>query len=163
MHIRSATAGDAPAISALILSVAHFFTLDPEGRGAEDFLQSLQPGAVAARLATAAFTTWVAVADTCDLAGVIVVRDGNHLFHLFVAEPFQGRGWARQLWLRVLSQTPHGARITVNATPFAQGFYERMGFIATGPSVQTRGIAFVPMVRKGDGDNSAPPNGTAKP
>ena len=162
MRIRPATTGDAPAISALILSVAHFFTLDPEGRGAEDFLQSLQPEAVAARLATAAFTTWVAVTDRNDLAGVIVVRDGNHLFHLFVAEPFQGRGWARQLWLHVLSQTPQGARVTVNATPFAQGSYERMGFLATGPSVQTRGIAFVPMVRKGDGGKHFPTKGRAR-
>lgn len=162
MKIRPATSGDAPGISALILSVAHFFTLDPEGRGAEDFLQSLQPEAVVARLATAAFTTWVAVVGRNDLAGVIVVRDGSHLFHLFVAEPFQRRGWARQLWLHALSQTRHGARITVNATPFAQGFYERMGFIATGPSVQTRGIAFVPMVREGDGENRTPPNAPAQ-
>lgn len=147
MHIRPAISEDAPAIGELILSVAHFFTLDPAGRGAEDFLQSLQPAAVAARLATAAFTTWVAVeGDHDDLAGVIVVRDGIHLFHLFVAEPFQRRGWARQLWLHALSQAPQDTRMTVNATPFARGFYERMGFIATGPLVQTHGIAFVPMV-----------------
>ncbi len=147
MHIRPAISEDAPAISELILSVAHFFTLDPAGRGAEDFLQSLQPAAVAARLATAAFTTWVAVeGEHDDLVGVIVVRDGIHLFHLFVAERFQRRGWARQLWLHALSQAPQGTRMTVNATPFARGFYERMGFIATGPLVQTHGIAFVPMV-----------------
>lgn len=162
MHIRPAISEDAPAISELILSVAHFFTLDPAGRGAEDFLQSLQPAAVAARLATAAFTTSVAVeAETGDLAGVIVVRDGIHLFHLFVAEPYQRRGWARLLWLHALSQAPQGTRMTVNATPFAQGFYERMGFITTGPAVQTRGIAFVPMAREGEGERHSPPNGLA--
>ena len=78
--------------------------------------------------------------------GAIVVRDGIHLFHLFVAERFQRRGWARQLWLHALSQAHQGTRMTVNATLFARGFYERMGFIATGPLVQTHGIAFVPMV-----------------
>jgi len=151
MHIRPALLQDAPAISTLILSVAHFFTLDPQGRGAEDFLQSLQPGAVAARLETPPFKTWGRWLPTGDLAGVIVVRGGTHLFHLFVAGPFQGQGHARQLWLHALQQS-HAAvdgagGMTVNATPFAQAFYERLGFVATGPRVETRGIAFVPMRR----------------
>jgi len=163
--IRPATAEDAPAISALVLSVAHFFTLDPKGLGAEDFLRTLEPDAVAARLSAASFATWVAVADGdgatgatgadgtngatgSAMADVVVVRGGSHLFHLFVAEPFQGQGVARRLWLHALSHLAPGTRTTVNATPFAQGFYERMGFVATGPTVQTRGIAFVPMVRE---------------
>ena len=96
-HIRPATTGDAAAISRLILSLTRFFTVDPGGRGAGDFLRSLQPDAVAARLASASFKTWVAVANGNDVAGVIVVRGDSHVFHLFVAEPFQGRGGARAL------------------------------------------------------------------
>lgn len=34
---------------------------------------------------------------------------------------------------------------TVNSTPYAQPVYERFGFVATGPRVETKGIAFVPM------------------
>ena len=45
--------------------------------------------------------------------------------------------------------------VTVNATLRARGFYERMGFVATGPAVETRGIAFVPMRRPGDASGSA--------
>lgn len=146
-----------------MLSLAHFFTLDPLGQGAEDFLQSPQPDAVAARLATASFATCVAITAAGELAGVIVVRDGSHLFHLFVAEPFQGEGWARRLWLHALSHLVRGTRVTVNASPFAQGFYEQMGFIATGPSVQTRGVAFVPMVRQGGNAGIAAPTGRAHP
>lgn len=167
--IRPATTSDAAAISRLVLSLARFFTMDPGGRGAEDFLLSLQPDAVAARLASASFKTWVAVADGSDVAGVIVVRGGNHLFHLFVAEAYHGQGGARALWRHVLLHMPPSARVTVNATPFAKGFYERMGFVATGPAVQTAGIAFIPMERRRDGDgggggdggtgNTAPPYG----
>lgn len=165
--IRPATIGDAAAISRLILSLARFFTVDPGGRGAEDFLLSLQPDAVAARLASASFKTWVAVADGSDVEGVIVVRDGHHLFHLFVAEAFRGQGGARALWRHILPHMPPSACVTVNATPFAKGFYERMGFVATGPAVQTAGIAFIPMARRRDGDvggdagagNRAPPYG----
>ncbi len=163
--IRPATTGDAAAISRLILSLARFFTVDPGGRGAEDFLLSLQPDAVAARLASASFKTWVAVANGSDVAGVIVVRGGHHLFHLFVAEAFQGQGGARALWRHALSHAATGVHVTVNATPFAKDFYERMGFAATGPAVQTAGIAFIPMARRHDGaddggtGSAAPPHG----
>lgn len=154
LHIRPGVLEDAPEISALALSLAPFFTLDPGGRGAEEFLRTLQPEAVAQRLTAASFTTWVAVANgggaAGTMAGVVVVRDGGHLFHLFVAEPFQGRGCARRLWLHALSHLGPCTRVTVNATPFAQGFYERMGFVATGPQRQGAGIAFVPMVREGE-------------
>lgn len=154
LRIRPAAPEDAPGISALVLSLAPFFTLDPEGRGAEAFLRTLHAESVAQRLTTASFTTWVAVADgegaAGPMAGVVVVRGGSHLFHLFVAESFQGQGCARRLWLHALSHLGPRTRVTVNATPFARGFYERMGFVATGPARQTAGIAFVPMVRDGD-------------
>lgn len=162
MNIRSALPQDAAAISALALSVAHFFTLDPNGQGAEDFLQTLGTEAIASRLQTALFKTWVGLAQGNDLAGVIVTRDSTHLFHLFVAEPFQRRGYARQLWQHVLAQNilDTGSDITVNATPFAQGFYERIGFLAAGPRVETRGIAYIPMRRPGDSPRSVQMHGS---
>jgi hypothetical protein len=46
MEIRRATPEDAEAISALIKSVAHYFTLHPQGLGAEAFLQSIEPEAI---------------------------------------------------------------------------------------------------------------------
>lgn len=157
LEIRPASAHDAPAISALALSVAHFFTLDREGRGAEDFLQTLRPEAVALRLATPSFTSWVGWGPGNTLAGVVVVRDGTHLFHLFVAESFQGQGWARQLWQHALFHIATGPApdVTVNATLHARGFYERMGFAVTGPAVETRGVAYIPMRRPGHASGSA--------
>lgn len=157
MEIHTASTRDAPAISALALSVAHFFTLNKDGRGAEEFLQTLRPEAVALRLQMQSFKTWVGWAPRNTLAGVVVVRDGSHLFHLFVAEAFQSRGCARRLWQHALSHIATGPvpDITVNATPHAQGFYERMGFVATGPTVETRGIAFIPMRRASDASSMA--------
>ena len=46
MEIRRATPEDAEAISTLIKSVAHYFTLHPQGLGAEAFLQSIEPEAI---------------------------------------------------------------------------------------------------------------------
>ena len=82
MEILTASTRDAPAISALALSVAHFFTLDKNGRGAEAFLQTLQPEAVALRLQSPSFKTWVGWTRNNTLAGVVVVREDSHLFHL---------------------------------------------------------------------------------
>ena len=49
MQIRPATLNDADAISALIKSVAHYFTLQPQGQGAEGFLQGIEPAAIAGK------------------------------------------------------------------------------------------------------------------
>lgn len=157
MEIRPASTLDAPAISALALSVAHFFTLDKDGRGAEEFLQTLRPEAVALRLQSSSFKTWVGKVRGNALTGVVVVREGSHLFHLFVAEAFQGLGCGRQLLQHALSHVATGPApdITVNATPHARGFYERLGFAATGPAVETRGVAFIPMRRPGDASGLA--------
>jgi hypothetical protein len=46
MHIRQATQEDAEEISKIISSVAHFFTVEPDGRGAEQFMLSITPGAI---------------------------------------------------------------------------------------------------------------------
>jgi hypothetical protein len=43
---------------------------------------------------------------------------------------------------------------TVNSTPYAMPVYERFGFKATGPRVETRGIAFVPMELHLDVENA---------
>ena len=49
MQIRPATLNDADAISALIKSVVHYFTLQPQGQGAEGFLQGIEPAAIAGK------------------------------------------------------------------------------------------------------------------
>ena len=122
MVIRPASTDDAGAISALISSVAQYFTLHPQGEGAEGFLKTIQPSSIGGYIAAENFIYFAAfVAD--ELAGVVAIRDNNHLFHLFVAPEFQ-----RQ-------------RIAERLVPV----YERFGFKATGPKVETQGIVFVPM------------------
>ncbi|NEO25760.1 MAG: GNAT family N-acetyltransferase [Kamptonema sp. SIO4C4] len=82
------------------------------------------------------------------LAGVIAIRNHQHLFHLFVAPPLQGQGIARQLWQfaktdAIVAGNQDG--FTVNSTPYAVPIYERFGFTITGEKVEMNGIAFIPM------------------
>ncbi|RZS58428.1 ribosomal protein S18 acetylase RimI-like enzyme [Sphaerotilus mobilis] len=145
MHIRPAAPQDAPEISQLISSVAHFFTLDPSGKGAERFMVSIGAEAIGGYIRSPDFY-YVVATRGATLAGVAALRDGRHLFHLFVAPEFQKHGLARKLWLALKSRAARGVEVfTVNSTPFAVLVYERLGFVVAGPKVETNGIAFVPM------------------
>ncbi|WP_233168099.1 GNAT family N-acetyltransferase [Xylophilus sp. ASV27] len=147
MDIRRAVPADAQAISALILSLAHHFLARVDGAGADAFLAALQPAGIERNLGNKELEYYVGMAAGA-LAGVVAVRRGTHLFHLFVDPAFQRRGVARALWTHVATaQGWRGASaaVTVNSTPFAQPFYESVGFRAAGPRVETNGIAFIPM------------------
>ncbi len=146
MEIRNATAEDASAISRLIGSVARFFTLQPDGAGAEDFLKTISTDSVTGYLTDPRFAYFKAEQDGT-LAGVVALRDASHLYHLFVDPSFQRQGLSRQLWehARAAVRDTNPGYFTVNSTPYAQPIYERFGFVATGPRVETKGIAFVPM------------------
>ncbi len=143
MDVRTASPTDADNISALIKSVARFFTLHPQGVGAEEFLRSIEPDAIRGYIAAPNFMYWAAF-ENDSLAGVVAVRDASHLYHLFVGEAFQRRGLARQLWEHARNTAMAAGnhdRMTVNSTPFAVPVYERFGFTTTGPRVETKGIA----------------------
>lgn len=147
MRIRKATLDDASAVSALILSLAHHFLLRDDGSGAEGFLRSLEPEAMARNIGAPELDYFVGTADG-QLMGVIAVRHGAHLFHLFVGQPFQRGGVGRALWSHVKEayEWPSASvATTVNSAPFAVSFYQRMGFHTVGARVETKGIAYVPM------------------
>lgn len=147
MQIRPATGADAAGISALILGVSRFFTLHPDGVGAEEFLATLSPGAIAGYLASPDFRYLVAE-DAGSLAGVVAVRDNRHLYHLFISPAVHGQGLARRLWAAAMADAlrdGNPGEFTVNSSLYAVPVYERFGFVPTGPRVDAHGIAFVPM------------------
>ena len=147
MQIRLATTEDVESISQLIKGLADYFTIDRQGHGAEAFLQSIEPVAIQGYVTAPNFSYFIGLVER-QLAGVVAVRDITHLYHLFVAQEFQGQGLSRQLWQHakeVATSAGNLTGFTVNSTPFAVPVYERFGFKATGPRVETNGIAFVPM------------------
>jgi GNAT superfamily N-acetyltransferase len=147
MKIRRAMPEDAEAISALIKSVAHYFTVHPEGLGAEGFLKTIEPAATCANISAPNFHYAVGHIDQ-QLVGIVALRDTTHLYHLFVDQAFQKQGLSRQLWLHAKEASIAAGNhlgITVNASVYAVPVYERFGFAATGSRVETHGIAFLPM------------------
>ena len=147
MWIRKARVDDAPAISALITRHLPLLAVRPDGAGAGRFLESIAPQAIQGYVTAANVRYCVAQAGST-LAGVVAVRDGTHLFHLFVAGEFQRQGLARRLWAHALRHAQAAGRVdtfTVNSSLFAVPVYQRLGFAVCGEPVEQHGVVFVPM------------------
>ncbi len=142
--MRKAERGDAGAISALIHDLMPFMTLAPDGAGAEQFMLSMAAEAIERYVTGEAYQYWTGWLDD-GLAGVVALRNGTHLFHLYVARRHHDQGHARQLWETARAAVPAAQAMTVNASVYAVPMYQHFGFAATGPRVEQHGIAYVPM------------------
>lgn len=81
------------------------------------------------------------------IVGMAALRAGCHVSLLFVDEKFHGMGIGRKL-VAALQQTylDEGCvQLTVNAAPYAIGFYEKLGFIKTDDMKTADGITYLPM------------------
>ena len=147
LNICLAKTEDAESISLLISSVSNFFTLNPSGVGAEEFLTSISESAIRSYITSDKFSYYVCFVNST-LAGVAAMRDNTHLYHLFVSKNFQKQGVSRALWDKAMKDAisaNNPDKFTVNSSLFAVPVYERFGFSVCGPKVVTNGISFVPM------------------
>lgn len=84
-----------------------------------------------------------------DLAGVIALREGQHISLLFVRERYHHLGMARKLMNvavdAVMMEEPAIRAVTVNSSPYAVGFYKKMGFVPLGREKKADGIRFTSM------------------
>jgi len=103
MEFRAGSPPDADAIAGLIASFQSELTDDPSGAGAEEYLASVSVRAEREYLASARYRYLLAYAGS-QLVGFIAIRDGSHLFHLFVERAHQRQGIARLLWERALRE-----------------------------------------------------------
>jgi ribosomal protein S18 acetylase RimI-like enzyme len=147
MNIRSATPADARSLAELIASFQPMLTLDPSGVGAERYLASVSEDAERQYLESPRYTYFVTEHDS-EVVGFIAMRDRTHIFHLFVAAKYQGRGIASRLWRQAREHATRAGEpssFTVNSSLKAVVVYERFGFVPSGAPVQAHGIAFLPM------------------
>jgi len=147
LTIRHAAPTDADDISRLIRSVAGFCTVNPTGEGAELFFSSTSAQAIGGYISNANFLYLLGLFDD-KLAGVVAIRDGQHVFHLFVATAFQYQGIGTALALRAIELSLAASPLetfTVNSSLPAVPFYKRLGFQPQGPGIVDNGVAFVPM------------------
>ena len=149
MEFRAGSPADAEAIAALIASFQRELTDDPSGAGAEHFLASVSLQAEREYLGSERYQYLVAYSDS-QLAGFIAIRDGSHLFHLFVERAHQRQGIARLLWERAQSELGdpgNKGAFTVNSSLSAVPVYQAFGFAPAGSLQSVHGISFLPMRR----------------
>ncbi len=70
--------------------------------------------------------------------------EGSHILLLFVDKAYHRRGVAGAL-MNALIKDASGPKVTVNASPYAQAAYERMGFVYAGEAAVKDGMIFIPM------------------
>lgn len=82
------------------------------------------------------------------IVGIIGVRNETHISLLFVDSEYHKKGIARRLVEKTFERTyeKYGKReMTVNSSPYAVGFYHKMGFVDTDIEQATDGIRYTPM------------------
>jgi ribosomal protein S18 acetylase RimI-like enzyme len=81
------------------------------------------------------------------IVGIISLRNKEHISLLFVDEEFHKMGIGRKLVyeLQKLEKKMGGYRLTVDASPYAVGFYHKVGFVDTNLEQAKDGIRYTPM------------------
>jgi ribosomal protein S18 acetylase RimI-like enzyme len=87
--------------------------------------------------------------DGDTIIGIMTMRKESHLMLAFVDKAQHKRGVGRKLFEHILKETvlgnPSITDLTVNSSPYAVGFYKKLGFIETDVLQEKHGIRFVPM------------------
>ncbi|MRS05831.1 GNAT family N-acetyltransferase, partial [bacterium] len=112
------------------------------------FLSYVNPVRMAERIAQDfSFVLVAALGD--ELAGMIEVRNYNHVALLFIEEPHQRQGVASQLLEKAIEmcreKNPTLRRMTVSASPYALPVYAHWGFHPIGEEMEMDGVRFTHM------------------
>ena len=148
MNIQSATRNHAPEISALLtkLSIDHIVdSFSDEGRN--NMLNSMTVEAIEGFF-DQGFRYHVGIEDGQVIA-VAGTRDDSHLFHLFVEDSHQGKGYASKLWSvakqACLQSGKNPGYFTVNSSLNSQDVYKHWGFEPIAGIREGGGVRDLPM------------------
>jgi GNAT superfamily N-acetyltransferase len=145
---KEALSDQAALICNLIMECFNEFVAPGYSReGIQEFSKYVDPAAMRARLKGNYFIFTALFKD--HLAGMIEVRDNNHISLFFVERQFQNKGIAKKLLSlaieRCRKNNPGVKIIEVNSSPFAVPIYTKLGFIKINEEQLKNGIRFTPM------------------
>lgn len=98
-----------------------------------------------------AYQLFVALNADEKIIGMISLRNETHISLLFVEEAYHRRGVGRKLMeylCNYVDREEGHHQVTVNAAPYAVGFYHKLGFFDIGKEEMNDGIRYTPMRRK---------------
>jgi GNAT superfamily N-acetyltransferase len=140
--------GQEIAVNTLIRNVYNEFVApDYTAEGNRFFYDWIEPAKIKERQ-TNGRTMLLAMVGTT-LAGIIEIRDNNHISLLFTSKAYQGRGIARTLLHEAmkacLQNNPDLTAFYVHASPFSVPIYRKLGFVETNIMQENNGIRYIPM------------------
>jgi GNAT superfamily N-acetyltransferase len=139
-------------ISAFIESIFDEY-IAPEytQEGVSEFKTYIDPAKITERLSNNHFLLF-ALDEENKLAGVLEMRNCDHLSMLFIRKDMQRKGIGKRLLLgainRCLKETPELKEISIASSPNSIKAYEKMGFHVIEDEKVIRGLRFIPMVYK---------------
>lgn len=78
--------------------------------------------------------------------GIIEVRNNNHICLFFVDKKYHNKGVGKKLFHAILEKVKGKTGfIEVNASPFSEKIYAKLGFIKLSELKETNGIKYIPM------------------
>ena len=151
MEVRQATIADAKKISMLIQeSALEFITPEFSPQATTHFLHANNQASIEGFIQQG-FVYFVLEQEGSSgvaLIGCIGMRNFSHIYHLFIAKAWQGKGYAGKLWQHALAfcmAQGNPGLFTVNSSNNAVGVYQALGFMATSPMQELHGVLFNPM------------------
>lgn len=117
--------------------------------GVENFREFIRDDTLEMMFRNGEYRLFVAV-DKGVIVGIISLRDINHISLLFVDADYHKKGIGRRLMETVekyLTEETDAEYMTVNSSPYAVGFYHRVGFEDTDEEKTTDGITYTPMMK----------------
>lgn len=128
-----------------------FEALDYEQQGIDTFRALVQPDMLRQQSENGVLSIWGYYARN-RLLGVAGVRLKRHISLLFVDKRWHHMGIGHKLALHAMAECKkEEPEMTVHSSPYAIGFYESLGFEATGCMRTVDGITFLPMcIQLGD-------------
>jgi len=143
MIIRAAAFTDIPQIATLVRSLAHYY-LDNSDTDLPSWLEkTLTEEQFNGRISSPDYDNFI-LEEYCSLVGYISVKRTGHLYHLFVSEDYQGKGFSRLLWEHVLKNSD-SKTFTLRSSVYAIPVYKRFGFSESGSLATKDGVSFQPM------------------
>ncbi len=114
--------------------------------GIQNFFDFISDNGIRKMFMIHEYHMWVALEGN-KIIGLISLRSKKHISLLFVDEKYHKQGVARALMERLWSylrykKIPH---CTVNSSPYAVGFYHKLGFVDLDEEKVDAGIRFTPM------------------
>lgn len=148
ISIRTIRAGEEVEVCNLVArSFNEFIAPGFSEEGVEEFFRYVNPRALHRRWRKGYHV--LVAEDGGKIAGVVEVKRRRHISMLYVDKAYHKKGIATELLNRaleyILSKSPKTKEVTVNSSPYAAPFYERMGFQKTEEEKVIHGILHVPM------------------